>query len=155
MAVPSPEATAVSRLEYFKMCMYKLEMVAHVVMPALERWRQEDQKLKLFSATMQVQGQPVLHKRRFLRKGAGWVGHVHMGCIPQETEAGKSLELRSLRPAWVEQDSISGGKKSSISMQIHSSKKEQRQKEIDLSGSGFWLKCYLSRLWMFRHQSVI
>lgn len=51
----------------------------------------------------------------FLRKEMGWMGHVHgtehMGYIPRETEAWKSLELRSLRPAWVEQDSIPGGEK--------------------------------------------
>lgn len=46
-------------------------MVACRVMPILERWRQEDQKL--FSATMQVQGQPGLHRDPFSEKGwGGW-----------------------------------------------------------------------------------
>lgn len=82
-----------------KTYMNDLEMVAHVMMPALERQRQEDQKFELFPVTTQVQGQPSLHKRPFLRKGGGqgictvlstW--STHLGRLRHENHLNKAME---------------------------------------------------------------
>lgn len=81
-------------------------------------------------------------QRPFLRKGMGCMGCVHgteyMGCIPRETEAWKSLKLRSLRPAWVEQESIPGGKKKGVYPYKYTClKKEKRQKKWICLGQDF------------------
>jgi len=69
------------------------------MMPALERQRQEDQKFELFPAKTQVQGQPSLHKRPFLRKGGGWgictvlsTWSTHLGRLRHENHLNKAME---------------------------------------------------------------
>lgn len=104
IAVPYPQASAVLHLELFKMCIINW------------RWWHAEWCQYLKDGGRRTRSYSQLHassrpawsaQRPFLRKGMGWMGCVHgteyMGCLPRETEAWKSLKLRSLRPAWVEQ----------------------------------------------------
>lgn len=116
------------------MCMYKLEMVAHIIMPALERWKQEDQKFKVifrkFKPSLVYTRDPFWERMH---------GTEHMGCTPGETEARKITWTQELK------DSLSRTrfhlmrkKKKVVHPYKYTCQKGAKKKEMDLSGQDFY-----------------